>query len=123
MYREALEAIEKYTAMSRGAAMAVALRAYVHGLMGEQSQALESIEHLMAAAKQRYTPAFAVALAYAGLGDKDQTLAWLDRAYEERFARLAYIQQETFWDPLRPDPRFGEMVRRIGAPAPTRSGA
>jgi TolB-like protein/Tfp pilus assembly protein PilF len=117
MYREALEEIEKYAAMSRGAAMAVSLRGYVHGLMGEQSQALESIEHLMAASKQRYTPAFAVALPYAGLGDKGQTLAWLAKAYEERFARLAYIKQEAFWDPLRSDPRFGELVGRIGAPA------
>lgn len=114
MYREALEEIEKYAALSRGAAMAVALRGYVHGLMGEQSQALESVEHLMAAAKQRYTPAYAVALAFAGLGDKDQTFAWLGKAYEERFGRLAYIKREKFWDPLRSDPRFDELVSRIG---------
>jgi hypothetical protein len=41
---------------------------------------------------------------------------WLEKACEERFNRLAYVKVEAFWDPLRSDPRFAELLRRIGLP-------
>ena len=56
--------------------------------------------------KERYTPALAFAVVHLGLGENDQALNWLEKAYEERFNRLAYLRREPVWDPLRPDPRF-----------------
>ena len=51
---------------------------------------------------------------YAGLGDKEQTLAWLEKGYEERAAPLFYAKVGPIWDPVRSDPRFNDLLRRIG---------
>jgi tetratricopeptide (TPR) repeat protein len=116
MYREALTQIEKYQVLSRDSAMSLALAGYVHGRMGQRSQALREIQQLADAAKHRYTPAFAQALIYAGMEDRDQAVVWLNKSYEERFARLAYLKHESLWDPVRSDPRFTELLSRIGLP-------
>jgi DNA-binding winged helix-turn-helix (wHTH) protein/tetratricopeptide (TPR) repeat protein len=54
-----------------------------------------------------------VAMIYTGLGDFDRAFAWLDRAYEER-AWLGALKVAPAWDPLRPDPRFATLLRRVG---------
>jgi hypothetical protein len=51
-----------------------------------------------------------------GLGENDQALNWLEKAYEERFNRLAYLRRKPVWDPLRSDPRFVDLLRRINLP-------
>ena len=66
--------------------------------------------------KERYTPALAFAVVHVGLGENDQALNWLEKAYEERFNRLAYLRREPVWDPLRSDPRFNDLLRRINLP-------
>ena len=53
---------------------------------------------------------------HVGLGEHDQALNWIDKAYEERFNRLAYLKREPVWDPLRSDPRFVDLLRRINLP-------
>jgi len=94
--------------------MSLALLGYAHARLGERSQALRMLEQLEAASKQSYTPAFSFAVVYAGLGEKDQAFTWLEKAYGERTSRLGYLKVEPLWDPLRSDPRFAELVRRIG---------
>jgi serine/threonine-protein kinase len=116
MNREALPEIEKAVALSRGAAMQLASLGYVRARLGDRAEARRVLEQLEAASKVRYTPALAFAIVQMGLGEKDQAFASLERAYEERFNRLAYLRREAVWDGLRPDPRFKELVRRIGLP-------
>ena len=116
VYPEALQEFEKFRTLSQDSAPSVALTGYAHAMLGERSHALKLLSQLSAASKQRYTPAFYFALVYAGLGDKDQAFTWLDKAYEERSTRLAYLKQEAFWDPLRSDPRFSRLVKRVGIP-------
>ena len=116
MYREGLSALEKYSRLSRGGAASLALLGYLHARSGERKKSLEMIEELKAASKQSFVPALFIALVYAGLEDKDQAFTWLDKAYEERFNRLAYLKVEVLWDPLRSDPRFTDLLRRVGIP-------
>ena len=74
------------------------------------------IDKLEASSKQSFVPAFFVALVYAGLEDKDQAFTWLEKAREERFNRLAYLKIDALWDPIRSDPRFADLLRRVGIP-------
>jgi tetratricopeptide (TPR) repeat protein len=96
--------------------MSLALLGYTHARLGERRQALQALEQLSAASKQNYPPAFAFAWIYTGLGDHLQAFEWLEKAREVRFTRLAYLRQETFWEPLRSDPRFTGLLHRIGFP-------
>jgi tetratricopeptide (TPR) repeat protein len=116
MYRDGLSALEKYSALSRRNATSLAFLGYSHARLGERKEALRMIEELKAASQQSFVPALFVALVYAGLEDKDQAFTWLEKAYEERFNRLAYLKVEALWDPLRSDPRFADLLRRVGIP-------
>jgi len=55
-----------------------------------------------------------LAAAYGWLGDKDKAFSLLEKCYTERNTRLIYIRSDPSLDPLRDDPRFGAMLRRIG---------
>jgi len=50
------------------------------------------------------------------MGDRDQAFDWLEKAYKERSARLEYIKSEDFFDSLRSDPRYLDLMRRMGLP-------
>jgi TolB-like protein/Tfp pilus assembly protein PilF len=116
MYREALSVLEKYSALSRRNAASIALLGYLHARLGKREESLKVICELKAASKQGFVPAFFIALVYAGLEDKDQAFIWLEKAYDERFNRLAYLKVEALWDPLRSDPRFADLLRHVGIP-------
>jgi serine/threonine protein kinase len=62
----------------------------------------------------RYVPSLYVAMIYTGLGDQDQAFTWLDKAYAERCEYLVYLPTEPMADPLRTDPRFPELLKRLG---------
>jgi len=55
--------------------------------------------------------------AYAGLGDKERVFAYLEKAYDERAGRLAWLDIDPTLDVVRSDPRFDNLIRRIGLPA------
>jgi serine/threonine protein kinase/Tfp pilus assembly protein PilF len=114
--REALPHLDKYLALSRHAPASLALLAYSHARLGERTQALRMLDELRSVSQKVFVPAFFVALVHAGLEDRDQSFIWLQRAFEERFNRLAYLRVEALWDPLRSDPRFAELVRKVGLP-------
>jgi eukaryotic-like serine/threonine-protein kinase len=116
MYREGLLALEQFSALSRNSATSRALLGYSHARLGEHSAALRLIEELNAASQHGFVPALLFALVYAGLDDQDQAFSWLEKAYEERFYRLAYLKVEALWEPLRSDPRFADLLRRVGIP-------
>jgi tetratricopeptide (TPR) repeat protein len=117
LYREALTDLAKCSTLSRGGAASLALLGYSHARLGDRNEALRILDELGAVSKRSFVTAFFFALVYAGLEDKDQAFMWLEKACEERFNRLAYLKVEALWDPLRSDPRFAELVRRVGIPA------
>ena len=92
--------------------------AYARG--GQREEALKVVDELKRAGTN-VTP-FGLIWASAGLGDNDQAFVWLERAYIERRDRMAWLNVDPLLDPLRPDPRFDELVRRVGLPTkPPRS--
>jgi Tfp pilus assembly protein PilF len=115
-YSDGLPEVEKAVALTGGAPMPLADLGYVRARLGHPEQARQILQRLAEAAKERYTPALAFAVVHLGLGERDQALNWLEKAYEERFNRLAYLRREPVWEALRPDPRFVDLLRRINLP-------
>jgi tetratricopeptide (TPR) repeat protein len=113
MYQEALVEFGKYSELDRGTPRSVASLAYAHARAGERSQAVQLLDELSALSKQRYVPSYLFAVVYAGLDEKDQAFAWLEKAYEERSGALPFLKVNPTWDPLRSDPRFEALVAKV----------
>ncbi len=91
----------------------VASLGYIYARSGEGAAAQEVIAGLHENARRRYTSPYDVAAVFAGLGDKEQTLAWLERAYEDRSGWMAWwMKVDPRFDTLRSDPRFLDLLRR-----------
>ncbi len=65
-------------------------------------------------AKQRYVSAYGFGVAYAALGDKDQAFQWLERSLQDRAWEINYLNVDSNMDSLRSDPRFNDLVKRVG---------
>ena len=76
----------------------------------------KGIEVRQAQRKTGYSSGFVIAAMYADLGDKEQSFRWLNTAYQERDWLLEALNTDFLLDPIRPDPRFAELVRKIGLP-------
>ena len=74
------------------------------------------IETRQAQRKEGYWSAYAIAKMYADLGDKEQAFRWLDIAYQERDWGLLSLKTDFALDSIRSDPRFAEVVRKVGLP-------
>jgi len=116
MYEQALEALGRRSGVGSENSKVVSLRGYVLAKMGRREEALQIVEGLISASKERYVPPYAIAQVHAGLGQPDEALRWLDRGVEEHDVHLAMLPMEPKWDPLRADRRFGEVLRRCGLP-------
>ncbi len=116
LHREAMSHLETVHPTSRSVPAYAGVRGYVHGLPGEENDALQIADDLNAMSKQSFVPSFYEALIYTDLAANDQAFACLEKAWDERFTRLAYLNIETFWDALRSDPRFAALVQRISIP-------
>jgi len=101
---------------SNGSMQAVSMLGYALATSGDRAGARALLDELSSKATQQYVPATSVATIYIALGDTDQTLAWLNRAYDERDVRMAFLKVDRRWDPLRADPRFVALAKRIGLP-------
>lgn len=109
-YDEALEAFEKATA-SGGTSEALSLAGYTYAVSGRRG-----VRELTATGKHSYVPPYNVALVHYGLGDTEDALRWLERAYEERDAHLVLLGVEPRWDSLRDNPRFKNLLERTNLP-------
>ncbi len=115
-YQEALPLMARAVEINPANAFAVGQLGSIRGRLGQRPEALHVLDQLTRAANERYVPALAYAVVHVGLGNTDLALDWLDKAYEERSNRLAYLGLEPVWEPLRSDARFNDLLRRIGLP-------
>ena len=87
---------------------------YALAKSGKQAEARALLAELLKASNERYVSLYNIALIYNGLGDRDQALAWLERGYEQRDQRMTFLKVEPKWNNLRGDPRFQDLMRRVG---------
>lgn len=91
--------------------------AHMYARAGKRDKALKLVDELKRIQAERGSiPTFSFVWAYAGLGDKDQAFFWLERSYQERRGRIAWLNVDPLLDPLRSDPRFHDLLRRVGLP-------
>ena len=94
----------------------VAQRGFTLGTMGRTDEARAVLDEMARLSTQRFVTAYGVALVHAGLGDKEQAFAWLEKAFAERSHWLLWLRLDPRWKNLRSDPRFAELVERMKYP-------
>jgi serine/threonine protein kinase/Tfp pilus assembly protein PilF len=85
-----------------------------YALSGNRAEALTALSALKEMSKQRYVSPHCVAMIYVGLGEKDLAFEWLQKAHEARSEHLSWLKIDARMNPLRSDPRFAELMRRVG---------
>jgi TolB-like protein/DNA-binding winged helix-turn-helix (wHTH) protein/Tfp pilus assembly protein PilF len=116
MFEEAVEASQRAVTVTAGPpkALAIAGLAHIYAVSGRKPEALKVLAELERLSEHKYVPATDTALIYAGLGEKDRSFAWLEKAYQEHSFTLNNLKVEPRFDALRSDPRFADLLRRIG---------
>jgi hypothetical protein len=85
-----------------------------YAALGRRDQATKVLADMTEVAKQRYVPAYCFAQVYAGLGDKDPAFQWLEKSYQDRSYDITYLKVDPAMDSLRSDPRFHDLLKRVG---------
>ena len=118
MHQQARDAFQKILAYVPEDPAVLSLLANDYAVSGDKVAARKVLAQLQALARRRYLPSLYIAGVYAGLGEKDQAFFWLEKAYEERCDYLVYLPSEPLGDTLRSDPRYGELIHRLGLQTP-----
>jgi tetratricopeptide (TPR) repeat protein len=112
MYNEAIAELQKAIELSAGSTTFRSNLAYAYAESGKRNEASKILNDLKSNSHDAFSNAPEIALVYVGLDEKDQAMAWLEKAYAERF-NPSVLRRPAF-DPLRSDPRFQNLLRRIG---------
>lgn len=113
-FADALEELRKATELEPKNTVIRAALAYGYALSGSGAEARKILEGLKAG--RRYVSPYRVAIVYAALGETDQAFEWLEKGYRERDGWLLNLNVDPALDPLRSDPRFARLVKRMGLP-------
>ena len=114
MNDEAVAELQEAVKLSGGSPTCTANLARAYAASGKSSEAARLLSDLKGRSNPAHSYASEVAVIYAALGDRDQAMSWLERGYEERFNPGVLLRPGL--DPLRSDPRFEALVRRVGFP-------
>ena len=114
LYPEAIAEYQKYLELSNGEPEAIMRLGHVYAVSGQRELALRMLRKLEEPPKGGYVSPCYISMLYAGLGDKDRSLLWLKRAFNQRNATVILIGVEPAFDPVRSDPRFQDLIRRWG---------
>ena len=114
LFAEAIDQYQKARQLIDDTSVLAAL-IHVYAASGRRDDALKTLEQLKQTAKQRSVSPMNWSIAYAGLDDKDEAFNWLEKGYEARY-KMAFLRIEPLFDNLRSDPRYADLVRRVGLP-------
>jgi TolB-like protein/Tfp pilus assembly protein PilF len=114
MYAEAVAELQKAVKLSGDSPTCMANLARAYVASGRRSEAVKLLDDLKKRSNPGYSNASEIAMVYASLGDADQAMNWLEKGFEERFNPGVLLRPG--FDPLRSDPRFQNLLRRVGLP-------
>ena len=111
-FSQAIAELQKAIELSPGSTAFPANLAYAYAVSGKRDEAEKILNDLKNRSPQAFSNAPEIAMVYVGLDDKDQAMAWLEKAYAERFS--PWVLMRPCFSPLRSDPRFQDLLHRIG---------
>jgi TolB-like protein/DNA-binding winged helix-turn-helix (wHTH) protein/Flp pilus assembly protein TadD len=114
MTEEAIAELQKAVKLSKGGPLYVASLAHALAAFGRRSEADKLLVQMIDRAQRGYIAPFHIAVIYAGLGDTNRTLAWLEKGYEERSTWMVWLKVDPRFDSMRSDRRFQDLLRRLG---------
>jgi serine/threonine protein kinase/pimeloyl-ACP methyl ester carboxylesterase/tetratricopeptide (TPR) repeat protein len=114
MYAEAVADCQEWAKVFHDDPAALASLGHVYATMGKRREAEEILKKLQEISKQRYFSPYWTAVVYAGLGDNDKAFQFFEKAFEDRYFIMIWINSDPRLDNLRSDPRFADLVRRVG---------
>ncbi len=112
--QEAIAELQKGVTGSGRASLELGFLGYGYGALGKRAEAIMLLKELEERYARKESPAMFLAAVYAGLGDNDQAFAWLERDFQARTGLLIFITALPDYDTLRDDPRYTDLLRRIG---------
>lgn len=116
MYKEAVAEMQKAVELSGGDAVFTSHLGRAEALAGRRDEAIKILNQLKTRAQREFVSPRVFVLIYAALGDKDRAFAWLEKAYQERSDIIVELKVAPELDPLRSDPRFQDLLRRMNFP-------
>jgi tetratricopeptide (TPR) repeat protein len=113
-YTDAIAELTKARRTSGNNTQTISMIGYTWALAGHRAEAQAALDELTTLSKQRYVPPYTFAMVYNGLGEDDEALLWLERAYDTRDVLLApFIKADPSWGRLRANPRFATILKRM----------
>jgi DNA-binding winged helix-turn-helix (wHTH) protein/TolB-like protein/Tfp pilus assembly protein PilF len=112
MYREAVEHARRAGGIY-DSPRADSFLCYALAKSGSEREARAELEKILKSAAEIYVSPYNVALIYNGLGEREETLRWLERGFREREPRMTFLKVEPKWNNLRAEPRFIELMKRM----------
>lgn len=112
-YEDAIREFEKYIELSGEKSMKAWI-GRVYAESGKKNQALKVLAEMMEMSKPGQPSPYAIAALYAALGEKERAFEWLEKVYEQRSYHVVFLNADPALDGLREDPRFTDLLRRIG---------
>jgi Flp pilus assembly protein TadD len=113
-HAEAVRTLREGAAMPGAGSYSIATLGYALARAGNRDEAESMVASLTARQRREYVSPVALATLHLGLGNVQQALDWTERAYEERRGWLAYLRVNPIMDPMRGEPRFDALVKRMG---------
>ncbi len=113
MYDTAILELEQAVKVSGGEPCYIGSLGHAYAVAGKTGLAKKLLHELEGRTGQKYVPSYAIALIYSGLGDKDNAMKWLERAYDDRSTGMAFLRTDPELSGLHSDSRFEDLSRRI----------
>jgi DNA-binding winged helix-turn-helix (wHTH) protein/TolB-like protein/Flp pilus assembly protein TadD len=113
LYDLAISELQQAVSLSGGDACYKGSLGHAYAASGKADQARQILRDLEGRTEQAYVPSYAIALVYAGLGDNDHAITWLQKAYEDRSTSIAFLKLDPELATLHSDPRFEQLSQRV----------
>ena len=116
MYAEAIAEFQQAVNLSPGSPFALGSLGHAYAVSGNREKARQALSDVRELSKRRYVSPFDTAVIYAGMGDKERTVEWLEKAFDDRSLEMIFLKVDPRFDRLHADPRFANLLRRMGLP-------